>query len=132
MIVALRMRMAYLRKPDNLKRGNPSNKSGTSAPAKKVMPAAPIVSLSPIGEDEASLQRHKKKLKDEMKRVSPNKQIVRELMKRTYELRRKEIMECTGTIHDILLSYPALKDSGEVSYPLFKLPCYLNYPCNTE
>ncbi len=47
------------------------------------MPAAPIASLLPFGEDEASLQRHKKRLKDEMKKVSPNRQIVRELMKRT-------------------------------------------------
>ena len=119
--------MAYLRKPDNKKRGNPSQESGRILfSAKKVMPAARIAPLLTDSEDEASQQRHKKKLKDEMKRVSPNRQIVRELMKRTFPVRRREVLDGIGTVQEILSYYPALKSPEEVSRRAYSLLIILN------
>ena len=90
------------------------------------MPAAPIAPLLPDSEDEASQQRHKKKLKDEMKRVSPNRQIVRELMKRTFPVRRREVFDGIGTVQEILSYYPALKSPEEVSRRAYSLLFILN------
>lgn len=103
------MRMGYLRKPE--KRGNPSKRHPIQ---KEVKPDSTFVPLIPDGEDEASLQRHKKKLKEEMKKVSPSKTALRELMKRTFPLRRREILEGKGAVSEIILLYPALKFPDEV------------------
>ncbi len=88
MVLSLRMRMAYLRKPDSEKRYNPSKEKNSPdvVHQKVVKPAIPAAPFIPEGEDEASLQRHYKKLKDELKRTTPSKNIVRELMRRTFPL----------------------------------------------
>lgn len=101
LIVALRMRMAYLRKPGDMKRGNPSKDKRRIQPKDKArMPSAPTVSPLPCGEDKASLQRHCQMLKAEMKKVTPNKQVLQKLMLKTYVPRRKDILEGMGTVQD--------------------------------
>ena len=72
------MRMTYLRKPDNMKRGNPDTEkiSTLEVQRKALKPAIPDAPLIPEGEDEASLQRHNKKLKDESKKTNPSKNVV--------------------------------------------------------
>ena len=112
--------MAYLRKPDNMKRGNPSKEHRVPSTVKVTMPTM-IVPTLPCGEDEASQTRHMKMLKNEAKKVNPNKQIVLKLMEKTFVLRRKDIHEGMGTVHEILSSYPALKHPEEVSVTLFGL-----------
>ena len=109
--------MAYLRKPTTKKRGDPSKKK---SPANNILPkiikpSIPFAPLIPEGEDEASLERHLKKLKEEMKRPTPSKNIVRELMRRTFPLRRRIIMDGTEILSSILQTYPALKFPDEVS-----------------
>lgn len=117
LIVSMKTRMAYLRKPDDRKRGNPSKENRKSLPvAKPIMPAIPATILMPIGEDEASQLRHEKVLKTEMKKVNPNKQVVRELMKRSFFLRREKIVGGLGSVQDVLAYYPALKCADEVGY----------------
>ena len=112
------MRMAYLRKPDDQKRGNPKKEKRNPAPPQKViMPSASSdVPILPVGEDDASQQRHLKLLQTEMKKVNPNKQITRELMKRTFPTRRKEILQDGGSVEAILKMYPALKYPDEVGF----------------
>lgn len=78
LVEALKERMAYLRKPDGLKRGKEAA-SGTKAEAKPVrlqMPALiPSAVLLPLGEDKASHSRHLKLLQQECKNIHPNKQV---------------------------------------------------------
>lgn len=108
--------MAYLRKPADMKRGNPIKEKRKPAPVMKpTMPTILAANLVTIGEDEASQSRHLKVLKVELKKVNPNKRIVKELMKRTFTFRRKEIVEGMGSVQDILSAYPALKFPEEVS-----------------
>ena len=115
LIVALRMRMAYLRKPEDKKRGNPDKEKRTPAPPQKaVKPSTGVVPMLPTGEDDASQQRHLKLLQAEMKKVNPNKHIIRDLMARTFPTRWQEILEDSGSVRDILKVYPALKYPDEV------------------
>ena len=110
------MRMSYLRRPEGKKRGNPCKESKKTIQfAKSVMPVIPDAPLLPTGEDEASQQRHLRMLKSEMKKVNPNKQIYRELMKKTFPTRRKAVVEGLGTVKEILDTYPALRFPDEVS-----------------
>ena len=111
------MRMAYLRKPDGMKRGSSTKENRSPITrVKTVMPdTPPAVCTLPIGEDAASQQRHLKVLQSELKKVNPNRQVVKELMKRTFPTRRKFILDGNGlTVQEILLTYPALKDPAEV------------------
>ena len=80
----------------------------------------PAVCTLPIGEDaaHASQQRHLKVLQSELKKVNPNRQVVKELIKRTFPTRSKFILDGNGlTVQEILLTYPALKDPAEVCIP---------------
>lgn len=109
------MRMAYLRKPEGMKRGSSSKEAKKVQVVKPVMPSTPDVPALPIGEDEASQQRHLRMLKNEMKKVNPNKGITRELMKKTFPTRRRAIVDATGfMVKELLVSYPALKFPDEV------------------
>ena len=98
-----------------MKRGNPLKENRKIiSPDKAKMPAVPVFTL-PCGEDEASIVRHTKMLKNEMKKVNPNKQIIQKLMEKTFVTRRKEILDGMGTVHDILSTHSALKYPEEVS-----------------
>ena len=98
-----------------MKRGNPSKEEWKMVPiARPCMPAVPVNVLMPVGEDEASQLRHEKVLKVEMKKVNPNKQTVRELMRRSFFLRREKIVAGLGSVQDVLAFYPALKYPEEV------------------
>lgn len=68
-VLSLHMRMAYLRKPDDIKRGNPSKeKRKVVANDQPRMPTAPAAPLYMCGEDDASIARHGKMLTSEMKK----------------------------------------------------------------
>ena len=70
--------------------------------------------MLPTGEDDASQQRHLKLLQAEMKKVNPNKHIIRDLMARTFPTRWQEILEDGRSVTDIRKVYPALKYPDEV------------------
>ena len=53
--------------------------------------------------------------------LNPNKESVRVLMKKTFSLRRKRILDGIGTVHEILSLYAALKFPEEVSYGIHVL-----------
>ena len=115
--MAIRMRMAYLRKPSDRKRGDPTKQN--QQPFKiqnKTMPCSPSVHSDFRVEDEASMERHLKLLQVEFKKVVPNRQITKELMKRTYPKRRQEVLNGNVSIEKILQMYPALAHSDEVNY----------------
>lgn len=107
--------MAYLRRPDDMKRGDRSKeKHKVYSPTVK-MPTARVPMLLPCGEDDASLTRHMNVLKHELKKINPNKESVRMLMQKTFLLRRKQILDGIGTVHEILSLHTALKCPEEVS-----------------
>ena len=105
--------MAYLRKPGDRKRGNPLSQN-KSLPTPMRMPAAPMTPLLPCGEDSTSIQRHCQLLKNEMKKLTPNKAIITKLMEKTFHKRRQEIIQGMA-VEDIMKSYPAFKYPEEVS-----------------
>lgn len=87
--------------------------------------------MLPCGEDEASLTRHLNMLNREVKKLNPNKQSVQLLMKKTFSLRRKQILEGIGTVQEILALYSALKYPEEVSYGVMAVSYIFNvfYVC---
>ena len=108
-----------------MKRGNPSSEKRKVTTYKARMPATPVASLI-CGDDEASLKRHYKMMSSEMKKVTPNKQVIQKLMMKTFVPRRKEILEGMGTIQDILTAYPALKYPDEVRLVVKMYDCVLD------
>ena len=122
--------MAYLRKPEDQKRGTPKGLTqplSSPSTSKSKMPSIPNVpALVPIGEDEASMKRHFKMMQNEFKKVVPNKKIVIDLMRRTFPLRQQDVLNETATISFILEKYPALADSDEVNIHYCLLMCMHN------
>ena len=123
---ALKDKMKYLRnaKPRTTKKAKsePEDMSGTDEepqakkPRKefKQFPRSPAAPLIPSGEDKASHERHLKVLKLEERKVTPNKKIISDLMRRTYPFRRQEILEQPQPIQQVLEKYPSLKRSEQV------------------
>ena len=98
-----------------MKQSTPRRKTITPKPKQ---PSLPIEhpGLSLVGEDKKSVLRHLAALKAQLKKVVPNNEIVKELMKRTYEIRRQEILDGNATIKDILSNYVALQSPLEVYF----------------
>ena len=65
------------------------------------------------GEDKSSHDRHVKLMQLEERKVSPNTNILNDLMKRTFSLRRTEIVDKPQPIQQIL-SYPSLRRYNQV------------------
>ena len=71
LVIGFKSRMAYFRKPEGQKRGNPG-----MHPPKLKMPDVPPLSFMPTGEDKASYDRHLKFLDEECTKLRPNKQVI--------------------------------------------------------
>ena len=69
----------------------------------------------PSGEDEASFARHNQKLKSEHTIVHPNKAVVQELMRVTFEMRQNDIVNNAKHVAQITEEYPFLKSPDEVT-----------------
>ena len=68
----------------------------------------------PPTEDEASHLMHVKKLLLEERRVSPDKNTVGDLMRRTFHFRRCEILKQPQLVQELLKIYPSLKRCDQV------------------
>lgn len=68
-------------------------------------------------DDEESNERNQHLLKDELAKAKPNSETLRELMSRTYPMRRRYIMDTVEppTVVEILSDYPLLKKGTYVS-----------------
>ena len=75
----------------------------------------------PEGEDEGSFARHNRALKVEFQKIKPNRALVAELMKLSFEMRRNRIISESIPLSEILSSYPFLRCPEEV----FLLICLL-------
>ena len=67
------------------------------------------------GEDKISYERHIKQLQIEFAKTRRNPQVVAELMKKTYSLRRAEILEQTSDLTKVLEKFPFLQEIDHVS-----------------
>ena len=71
------------------------------------MPSSSVLVVED-SEDKASHKRHLWLMKKESKSFRPNKQITRDLMKRTFTIRRKEMVD-GATLETLFSTYPTLK-----------------------
>lgn len=143
LVEALKERMAYLQKPDGQKRGKAQMHVTPSSPVQPLMPSSPVVTVQ-LSEDGASHERHLKCLKRESESVrtfAPTSryiatstshanlfrlivtlgffyllypQVTKELMKRTFPLRRQDVLDGTFTMEVLFSTYPPLKYPEEV------------------
>ena len=71
-----------------------------------------------LQDDETTAAQHANLLQTEYEKKHPNKQIIKELMEKTYQSRRKSIT--SKEVKDTIVQYPCLKDYDEVSMILLK------------
>lgn len=113
--VAVRMRLGYLRKPEDNKRGKASGLPG-STPTRTEKPKKPAIPNIPTntGEDKASMARRFSLLKVELRKTVPNKTVIQDLMARTFSVRREDIQKENLSVMDCLVKYPALRFPSQV------------------
>ena len=122
--VALRDKMKYLR---NAKPRRKATKSSEEAPTltKKPRPHYPTHQQDvathhqpaiepPVGENNASHMRHLKMLQLEERKVSPDRNVISDLMKRTFHYRRLEIIEEPKMVQQLIKVHPSLKRCNQV------------------
>ena len=118
LVEALRERMKYFRR-------NKSNIQCSMSESKRAMQKNPLKQQMPhistlphtmdsVGEDEASHDRHVKLLALEWRKSKPNRHAIGELMRRTFGVRRKNILSSPASLDCLLKSYPPLQQYGEV------------------
>lgn len=110
-----------------LRNSKPRTKNDSQTPPVQKKPRAHYPSQSmahlviPLGEDEASHSRHIKMLQLEERKVSPDKNVVADLMKRTFHFRRSEILEQPQLVQELIKTYPSLKRCDQVHIPSYTL-----------
>ena len=78
-------------------------------PAVNTLELPPI----PVGEDKTSFERHNRVLKQEYAKTHPNVSVVKELMKTTFAMRRRDLLS-HGHSYDIIGKYPCLQSPDHV------------------
>lgn len=77
----------------------------------------------PSGEDRASHDRHVKFLQSEEKKISPNAAVCKDLMKRSFNIRREDILNNPKPVSELLKIYPSLKRGDQVKILVIILKC---------
>ena len=92
-----------------------SNESSENSSKLKRVPASNIAPPKCSGEDEASFQSHNKVIRAEMKKPrGGNTAIINDLIKRSYSMRRRDILSTPRDISTLLQLYPFLKNLDQV------------------
>ena len=73
-----------------------------------------ITDMQATGEDKNSHDRHVKLLQMEEKKLSPDLNIVADLMKRTFSIRRAGILDEPQPVYQLLKVYPSLRRYDQV------------------
>ena len=76
--------------------------------------AAPKQPTLPAGEDSVSFARHSRVLQAEYKKTTHNPQTVADLMKRTFALRREDILAHSYNLDELYEKYPFLQECEQV------------------
>lgn len=91
--------------------------SKKKAPAHKT-PGGTVPSLPPLtptpGEDKTPFARHTKALQAEYVKKNPNKQVISELMDRSFPQRRMDIKNNSYDLSTVFKRYPFLQKSDQV------------------
>ena len=77
------------------------------------------IPVIPEGEDQTSFGRHNRMIQAEMKKSRPNFTVLRELVSRSYAMRRIDLLENTYSLTEVFNKYPFLAESDHVSYLLW-------------
>ena len=106
----------------NFRRNRQSKKKPVSSPqsdskitSKGKLPTTPKLPTLPAGEDAVSFARHCRVLQAEYKKTTHNLQTVADLMKRTFALRREDILAHSYSLDEIFEKYPFLQESKQVN-----------------
>lgn len=83
--------------------------------AKPVKPTPPLLVQNNDQEDMVAHERNVALLQQQTKKVTPNEHIITELMKKTFCVRRKIILEIPCRVSELLKTYPCLKSENQVS-----------------
>ncbi len=113
-VPALQDKMKYLRNYNGNKVEQTKGEKSAKWEAKPSYPKAPPLASSIII-DESAVERHMKLLQKEEKKVSPSKHIISELMDKTFNHRRRDLLEGVLPVSKIISIYPALSRSHHVS-----------------
>ena len=108
----------FRRKRVNRNEKKPTATSPKASTSKKKSPGVSGILTQPVvppGEDRVSFQRHRKVLQVEYaKKGNGNKQVVADLMDRTFAQRRADILEHDYDILALFNNYPFLQNNDEV------------------
>ena len=86
--------------------------TGTHPPPLKRCLTNPVV---PEGEDETSFERHNKQIKAELKKSrGPSQVVLKNLVDRSYAMRRNDVLANSYGISDIFKKYPFLSEPDQV------------------
>ncbi len=91
-----------------LKEASPGKSQGKSQSI--LSPTIPVFD----GEDAISFHRHNSALKQEKKKVRPNKQVVAELMTQSFPMRWNDLHHNSYSVEIVFQMYPFLADVSEV------------------
>ena len=117
------MKWFIYNRTQNVNKNTAKDTSGTSGPPRKRIKIErndqhyyPL-EIPETANDGESNERNKSLLKDELTKAKPNSETLKELMARTYPMRRRYIMDVAEppTVTEILSDYPLLKKSTYVS-----------------
>ena len=104
----------------------------TAKVPKQQGPRPPTIHLEDdYDDDEPAFERHVKFLQKEFKRQRPDEYTVKELMRKTFKIRRQKIHEAPTRIAELLQVYPPLKSYDHVSIicSLGSYTLYIYYSC---
>ena len=76
----------------------------------------------PPGEDATSFRRHNNLLITESKKCHPNMLLVNDCMKKSFEMRRKDLLTELYTINAIFERYPFLRRPDQVCMHIYSAP----------
>ena len=114
-------KLKYLRnysgKTSNGSNNEPTTTTHTPKLPKQQGPRPPVVHLDDDDHDsdKPAFERHIKFLQKEYKKLRPDQYVVKELMRKTFKIRREQIQEAPTRVSDLLEIYPALKNYDHVS-----------------
>ncbi|XP_018019454.1 sterile alpha motif domain-containing protein 3-like [Hyalella azteca] len=116
-VVALRSKKKF-NPPDDETTTVSENDVPTSTPATK---AANLMPVKFTEEDVISAQRHRSSMFDELKKASPNQEVLEKAMSLTFSDRRRMIITEKATVAQIAEMYPVLFNANQICAEFYRL-----------
>ena len=68
----------------------------------------------PDGEDKTSFERHNRVIRAELKKTRPNATVLKDIISRSYAMRRIDVLENSYSLTEVFDKYPFLADPDQV------------------